>query len=62
MLIMLIIRYCILTIFYSQFSMSQTLLSQSRFYFEEFSLDTFLVLFALRILLSQTTDILEKTF
>ena len=32
MLILLIIRHCILTILYSQLSMSQTLLSQSRFY------------------------------
>ena len=39
--------------------MSQILLSQSSFYFEEFS---FLVLFALWIILSQTANVLEQNF
>ena len=55
---MLIIRHSILTVLHSQLSLSQTLLSQSRFYLEKLSLDTFPILSALRILLFPTSDLL----
>ena len=57
MLIMLIIRQYILTILYNQLSMTQLLLTRSRFYIEECSLYTFPGFVVLRNLLSQTTDL-----